>query len=63
MNKNMKINIRISETESIIIKRLIERTGWTESEAVRFCINTTNAFLSNDTIDSIIRKAVKKVVK
>ena len=57
LNKNKRVNFIISTDEFAIIEKLRKKTGWNESEGIRFCINFTNSVLSAETIEGLIEES------
>jgi hypothetical protein len=49
--------MRLSNSDEAILQEIIKKSGWSRSDAVRFCMNFTHLILSTmpaETIDAII---------
>lgn len=60
--KGNKLTIRLSNDDDSNLIELVKKSGWSRSEAIRFCLNFTHMILSTmppETIDAVLSEQAK----
>jgi len=58
--KGHRVNMRLNTADNDDLQQIIDKTGWSRSETVRFCLNFTHMILSTmpaEAIDAMFEQA------